>query len=168
MNRKKRLVGIGLVLAVLLVVALCIPAISTSLKRARRITCSNYLKQIGFGIKMYAGEHGEIYPVRLREVSEYMAHQSGPFCCPNSGNEPGTFETVDEWTDYVYVPGLPESVPPETVLMYCPAKNHEGDGGNVLFADGHVEWFNSEIAERDGMESSLEEVIGTIGKRAAW
>jgi prepilin-type processing-associated H-X9-DG protein len=57
-----------------------------------------------------------------------------------------------------------ESVHPSTVLMYCPAKNHKGDGGNVLFADGHVEWVNSENTKLDGMDTSFEDVIGTIGK----
>ena len=112
---------------------------------------------------MYAGEHGEIYPERLTDIGKYLGFQPALFRCFGSGNEPGKFDTVDEWTDYVYVPGLPESVHPSTVLMYCPAKNHKDDGGNVLFADGHVEWFNAK-GNASG-EPSFEDVIGTIEGR---
>ena len=30
----------------------------------------------------------------------------------------------------------------QTVVAYEPLTNHENDGGNVLFGDGHVEFFN--------------------------
>ena len=167
--KKKRIKFIVLWVSVaIVVIAVCFFEVTAAIERARSISCSGNLKCIGLGLKMYAGDHGEIYPEKLADIGKYLGFQPSLLRCFGSGNEPGTFETVDEWTDYVYISGLPESVHPSTVLMYCPAKNHKGKGGNVLFADGHVEWFNSKIAERDGMESSLDEVIGTIGKRAAW
>ena len=48
---------------------------------------------------------------------------------------------LNERTDYIYVTGLSEATPPEQVLVYCPPENHGGRGGNILFCDGHVEWF---------------------------
>jgi len=161
--------GFGFVLAAILgvVIALCPAAISTSRERSRRIACCGNLKQVGLGLKMYAGDHGDMYPDKIEECSRYLGHQAPLLICPSSGSElvsPRILDNVGAWMDYTYVSGLPESVSPETVIAYCPAKNHKGDGGNVLFADGHVSWFNSEIAERDGIESSLEDVIGTIGE----
>ena len=132
-----------------------------SMQRARRVACASNLKQIGLGLKMYARDNGNAYPEILSKTSRHLNHTTSLFCCPSSDTEPGTFETVDNWTDYVYVPGLPESVPPDTVIMYCPAKNHKGEGGNVLFGDGHVEWFNAK-GNASG-EPSFDDVVGTIG-----
>lgn len=143
------------------VVVLCPAAISTSRERARRITCSGNLGSTGLGFKMYAGDHDNAYPDRLVDAGRYVANLPELFVCPSSGNETGSFETVDEWTDYVYISGLGETSSPDTVLMYCPAKNHHGDGGNLLFQDGHVEWFNSEKHCGED-ETSFEDMIRTI------
>jgi prepilin-type processing-associated H-X9-DG protein len=164
--KKKRIASVALWVSLAVIVsavALCY-SVDSARERARRVSCCSNLKFACFALHMYAADHGEIYPERLAEIGKYLAFQPALFRCFGSGNEPGTFETVDEWTDYVYVPGLPESVLPDTVIMYCPAKNHKGEGGNVLFGDGHVEWFNTQNHCGED-ETSFEDVIGTIGKR---
>ena len=129
------------------------------------VACAGNLKNIGLGLRMYAGDHDEIYPGKLVDAGRYLAYQPAVFICPSSGTSTGSFGTVDEWTDYVYVKGLAESAPPNTVLMYCSAENHGGEGGNVLFTDGHVEWFDSKRTEGDGETiRSLSDVIGTANK----
>ena len=145
-------------------VALC-HSVDSARERARRVSCCSNLKFASVALHMYAADHHETYPGKLAEIGKYWADQPSIFACPSTRNKPGSFDTADEWTDYVYVPGLPESVPPDTVIMYCPAKNHKGEGGNVLFTDGHAEWFNSERTEWDEeVYPSLDDVIGTIGK----
>jgi hypothetical protein len=47
------------------------------LEHARRIACANNLKQIGLGIKMYAGDHGERFPDSIKDVSRYVDIPSG-------------------------------------------------------------------------------------------
>ena len=144
------------------VVVIVLPPVFCSRERLPRIDCANNLKQVGLGLKMWAGDHGEVYPNKVEECS-----RAALLICPSSGSElvfPLILDNVGAWMDYTYVPGLPESVPPDTVLMYCPAKNHKGDGGNVLFADGHVSWFNTQKHCGEG-QTSFEEVIGTIGER---
>lgn len=127
-----------------------------------RIICANNLKQIGMAMKMYADEHDETFPGRFAVIGRYVSEYPRLFICPTSGNAAGTFETVDEWTDYVYISGLSETNSPSEILMYCPIENHGGEGGNILFLDGHVEWLNSE--ENTSGETSFENAIGTIGK----
>lgn len=134
-----------------------IRAISCSPVPAYRISCANNLKQIGLGIKMYAADHGKAYPPGFVDAGEYLAHQPKLFICRESGNEHGPFETVDEWSDYVYMSGLTESSPEDAVLAYCDPRNHDGDGGNILFVDGHVEWFNAK--SNDERWPSFKDVI---------
>jgi prepilin-type processing-associated H-X9-DG protein len=43
-------------------------------------------------------------------------------------------------SSYVYIAGQTTDDDPENVLMYEPLGNHEGPGGNVLFADTHAEF----------------------------
>ena len=78
---------------------------------SRRVRCANNLKQIGLALKMYAGDHKEMYPVNLSDSGRYLAYQPKVFICYGSGNRAGDIKTVDEWTDYVYLSGLSEAVP---------------------------------------------------------
>jgi hypothetical protein len=43
-------------------------------------------------------------------------------------------------TCYVYIPGQAENGIPANVLMYEKKGCHQGEGGNVLFADYHTDW----------------------------
>ena len=129
-----------------------------------RVACANNLKQIGLAVHVYAGDHDNLFPDKLRQVTQYVGSQPQLFVCSESGNEPESIETVDEWTDYGYVSELTTTSAPNSILAYCHPKNHKGQGGNVLFADGHVEWFNSQKDRLDEMQTSFEDVIRTIGK----
>ncbi|MDP6525252.1 MAG: DUF1559 domain-containing protein [Kiritimatiellia bacterium] len=147
----------GLLVLGVVVLYFLLPAIACSRERLPRISCANNLKQIGLGIKMYAADHGKAFPPRFVDIRNYMADQASMFICPTFGNEPGPIGTVDEWTDYAYVVGLSETNAPNTIVMYCHPKNHGGDGANILFLDGHCEWFNSE--GKTSGETSFEDMI---------
>jgi len=153
----------GLLVLAAAVLYFLLPAIACSRERLPRIKCANNLKQLGLGMKIYATDHDESFPSKLVDIRNYMADQASLFVCPASGNKSGPIETVDEWTDYVYIVGLSETNAPSEIVMYCPSENHGGDGANIFFADGHVEWFNAK-GNASG-EPSFEDVIGTIGKR---
>lgn len=131
-----------------------LPSVQSSPQSDDYVKCGCNLRMIGLAVKMYAGDNDGVFPDRLVQLRRYVCHSPGLFTCPKSGNKPGPFATVDEWTDYVYIPGLTASSAENAVLAYCPAKHHEGEGGNVLFADGHVEWFDSESCNNDGMSFS--------------
>ena len=142
----------------LLIVAyfVLISAMPNAHSRSPRISCANNLKQVGVGLKMWAGDHGKVYPNTIEECSPYLGYQAPLLICPSSGNAPGPIETVGEWTDYIYITGLSETNAASEILIFCPPKNHKGKGGHILFLDGRVKWFNSEGNNR-GM--SFEEVI---------
>lgn len=134
---------------------------------AHGVSCQVNLKHIGYGLRMYAREHRDRFPPKLGTLGKYVSYQSSLFVCPSeiigigSGNEPGSFETVDEWTDYSYlrISKSYKRIPPDTVLVYCDPKNHRGIGANVLIVGGQVHWFNTKKHCGEG-EISFEEVIG--------
>ena len=48
--------------------------------------------------------------------------------------------------------GLNADSPPDAVLLYDRKENHNGEGRNVLFVDGHVEWMSEEEFRKKGTE----------------
>jgi prepilin-type processing-associated H-X9-DG protein len=127
---------------------------------------------------MYAGDHREQFPASVKGASRYLAHQAKLFTCASDSARTPTNEIVDMTADnnsYGYrvydvdSSGLrmSESSQPNQLLM-CDKNgtddlptsdvegaaawggNHKGAGGNVMFVDGHVEWYNSFDATESG------------------
>lgn len=143
--------------------AFLIPALTNTSHHPPHQRCCNNLKQVGLALRMYAGDNGEKFPGELADLGRYLGYQSSVFICPASDREGDDIKIVDDWTDYVYIPGLSESLPSDTVLLYCPARNHGWEFGNVVFVNGAVRSFKSVTSkEFSAKESSFEDVIATI------
>ena len=81
--------------------ALLLPALTAAKNRARRTTCLNNLKQIDFGVRMYADDHGDVLVLV------------------------GTNHAPNVWTEYrawigSYV-GVKDKPSPHDALFACPA-----------------------------------------------
>lgn len=140
-------VPVGLVMCLLLS-AMLVPALSRARETANRVKCASNLRQIGQAIAMYAGKHGGAYPP---DFSTLLATGQIPvrvFECPSSHVLAPTGTLPAGWADaeapYVYLgKGLTTSIGPEVVVaMDRDLSNHDGDGGNLLFGDGRVEWMS--------------------------
>ena len=121
---------------------------------AYRINCSGNLKQIGLAMRMYSGDHDEVFPPDFGPLVEgdYLTTLK-VYQCPTVQRQRSRrerkkrTENVTRATlrsDYVYFAGLTEDGgeggATKTPLACDRVGNHT-KYGHVLFADGHVKGF---------------------------
>jgi hypothetical protein len=123
-----------------LLAGLLLPAVATARDRSRRAACMSNLSQIGKCCFMYAMDHDERYPPKLKALAEMAGDSPKLFVSPATGKQPGDFSSVDEWSDYVLVPNRSQSDPFDAVLAFTKPDCYPGKGGNVLTVDGAVRW----------------------------
>ena len=122
-------------------------------ERANRVKCASNLRQLGYAILLHAKENGGRFPHTLEQILLSQDITSEIYVCPSSNTDRAPGKTAEEQfahlhrhNDYVYHGrGLTTATPnAATRPIACePLVNHRGDGMNILFADGHVEWFDS-------------------------
>jgi prepilin-type processing-associated H-X9-DG protein len=151
--------------------------------KARRANCLSNLKMIGLSIAMYADEYQGRCPMdsanptllgSMQLLSNILTSSDLLHC----GNDlrPSVREETD-WRkvtlsniSYSYVPNLIWQSTPDSALaadrIYSTSAgsswpsggNHKGQGGNILFNDGHVAWNNrlpSALKDKNGRETVL-------------
>ncbi|HUW59050.1 MAG TPA: hypothetical protein VMZ92_20605 [Planctomycetota bacterium] len=116
--------------------------------------CMNNIRQIGFAMLLYAGEHDGRYPESLGVLlKEEPLLSPKTFICRASGNKvPVDFpkvrpanpdlsmlDGVDAWSDYVMVKGINHAGRKDVIVLYEKPGRHKGDGRHCFFDDGHVE-----------------------------
>jgi prepilin-type processing-associated H-X9-DG protein len=147
------LLGGGLCLVLL---SIFMPSYNPPRERPNRVKCASNLRQIGLACLMYANEDPRgRFPSRFEDILLHEDITSEVFCCPSSNDEramgPTTQAAADQLSagghlSYVYAGnGLTTKLAsdPTFVLAYEPLNNHHGEGMNVLFADGHVDWLTA-------------------------
>lgn len=123
------------------------------------VKCGAHLKAIGQAILLYARHHQGRYPDSLGElVTEGLT--PADFICPESDDEPANPAPTTQATiagidipghlSYIYLAQgrTPTTPRGDLVLAYEPLSNHQAKGMNILFGDGHVEWFNPQLAAK--------------------
>lgn len=155
----RRLKWILLPLAGLLFV---VPAGLYWLRAARepdgRFPCPENLHQIGIALLIYSHDHQGRYPDTFADLM--LAESLGPevFICPSSSAVRSSASTLREAAadlsnpahcSYIYAgKRMTSDAPAEAVLAYEPLENHQGDGINVLFGDGHTNFIGRAAAEK--------------------
>lgn len=112
-------------------VAILLPSLSHDRELSKRLVCAANMKGIGTSILIYAHDHpGQGIP-SLDALVLRGDVTPNQLICPASDATGRT---------YVLVPRDLPAPDHEAgdVLMYEPKSNHDGEGGNILFADGHV------------------------------
>ena len=149
----------------LCMISILLPSLNRARETANRVKCASNLRQIGQAMLIYANESGGVYPPTPDLLVLTQDIEPVTFICPSTNDSAATFATGTArptiaasitkpgQNSYVYVgAGKTFSADARTILAYEPLTNHDGDGGNFLFGDGHVEFLakdaaNSAIAE---------------------
>jgi hypothetical protein len=128
--------ALSIVMVPILIAAL-MPALSSAREQAKRTVCSANLRGIGQALYIYAQserdgafpEKGADWMARLTSNGNTTSRQ---FICPSTIATGGT--------TYHYVPGYTTNSKPTQILVYEDPAAHQGEGGTVLYQDGHVPW----------------------------
>ena len=126
--------------------------------------CAENLRQIGQGILLYANDHGGAFPDSFQTI---LADENVlPICfvCPATSDArasgPTTRAVAQDLVggghlSYVYVGRelTNNTSDAKTVVVFEPFSNH-GNGMNVLFGDGHVEFVDANRGARIAAEAA--------------
>ncbi|MGD0462682.1 MAG: DUF3352 domain-containing protein [Tepidisphaeraceae bacterium] len=140
-----------------LVASILIPALDRARRQALRVQSMNNLHQIGNAIVLYSNDSGGKYPPDLGTLASSQNLPINVFVRPGSANRPPPGLTPDQaadWinhnSDYIYIGAgrTTQGVDGHTVVCYEKDNNRRGDGMNMLFGDGHVEFLKLPAAHR--------------------
>lgn len=155
-------VGICAVLLIpfICLLSLLVPSLGRAREQANRVKCASNLRQLALACEMYANSSKGQFPDKVdRLLVGPMAQElSGSvFICPSTKDTPSTASDQQLVTDltsgghdsYIYAgAGQRDSAGRSTVLFYEPITNHQSQGANFAFADGHVEFIQRARAQQ--------------------
>lgn len=103
--------------------------------KARSIQCVNNLKQLGLAARIWATDHGDIFPPDFLTMSNEIATPKHLVCPEDAGRQPaenwGVFTPAN--TSYEFLAPSGSETEPMRVIFRCPIHGH------VCLADGSVQ-----------------------------
>ena len=140
-----------------LIFAVMVPSLGRSRETANRVKCASNLRQLGLAMQLYANENREAYPDTLEHLLHSQDITAHVYVCPSSNDTVAAGANAQAIVNdmaggghvsYVYAgKGLTSQSPADAILAYEPMTNHSGDGTNILFGDGHVEFVTKNRAQ---------------------
>jgi prepilin-type processing-associated H-X9-DG protein len=126
--------------------AMLLPALNQSREKARRANELSNLKQVGLGMAMFAEAHQGQLPNSLDDMLGSVITSDRVFIDPSSGQRLAYLGAGRRW----------QSEGADLVLAHSPT-DHNGNGRNVLFTDGHVA-FMSEAGFNEVVQRTMAQV----------
>lgn len=114
--------------------SIMLPSLARARELSKRTVCMANMRGIGQALYIYAQDDGR-FPPNLEALVEAKTSTMRQFHCPSSDAD-----EEDIHACYEYIPGITTSSDPTLVVLYEINNPHQGEGGNVLFQDGHVEF----------------------------
>ena len=164
------LIELLVVVAIIAILAaILLPALNIARKKARTAVCMNNIKNLCYGMAMYANEWDGWLPRRINYVPNEAFYKIVPYtdetyhCTEPDTRDPGggaplrVYSIVDSWSGYRQL----KSIDTAQVYFYCgaywslavrgeycqnfvrgftDAPLRHGEGANYGFTDGHVEF----------------------------
>ncbi len=125
------LMGIGLAIPLIL---LLVPTSGTVPRwKAMRAVCASHLRTIGQAAMVYANDNDGDFPPALQMLIDNGSCEARHLLSPLSRH-------VEPACDYSYVTGLTKRDPANWIIAFADPAYRDGDGANVLYLDGHVEY----------------------------
>ena len=114
--------------------------------RSGQVHCASNLRQIGQAIQLYTPDNQGLFPPDLQTIARTQQIGLECFVCPSSkdsrANDIKELNTPSRCS-YVYVDsGFSVHSRPDCIVTLEDPANHNLEGGNVLFADYHVEFLD--------------------------
>jgi prepilin-type processing-associated H-X9-DG protein len=154
-----------------LAISILLPSLNRARETANRVKCASNERQIGQAILLYSNDNKGNYPPDLGTLILTQDITAEQFICP-SGNTslPKDWQSLQpqqaaEWvngnSDFIYAgQGLRNDAPAEQIVLLEKLADHDRDGLNCLFGDGHVEF----IQPSDPRWEQVQELINKHGK----
>ena len=108
------------------------PSLARARELAKRSVCASNLKNLGNSLVIYANQNNDQLPPDLDTLIDSGMLSGKALKCPSA---------TEGYAHYIYIP-VPTLIDmgPDTPIVVEDPENHDGEGGNVLFGDAHVEW----------------------------
>jgi predicted Zn finger-like uncharacterized protein/prepilin-type processing-associated H-X9-DG protein len=143
-------------------ISILLPSLNRARETANRVKCASNLRQIGQALLLYGNDNRGVYPPDFPPLLLTQDITSEVFVCPSSNDtraDPNTTvqqqaAVLHQHCSYKYLPGHNYNASADTVIAYEPMTNHDGDGSNFLWGDGHVSFETKQTAA--AMIKSLE------------
>jgi predicted Zn finger-like uncharacterized protein/prepilin-type processing-associated H-X9-DG protein len=143
--------------------SILLPSLNRARETANRVKCASNMRQIGQALLLYANDNRGAYPPDFVPLLLTQDITAEVFVCPSTNTKPaapgGTPQQqaaalLPQHCTYVYLPGHNNAAGADVVIVYEPITNHDGDGSNFLWGDGHVSFETKQTAA--AMIKSLE------------
>ena len=132
------------------------PSVHRAREVGRRASCASNLQQIGMALLTYANTAKGQFPDSLGVLVRDGTVTPGMLVCPSSRDTPAPGATAAEQyanlskvghQSYVYIGRGLTVTSPRQPLAYEPMSHHAGDGINVLYTDGTVQFLPPAAAQ---------------------